>query len=152
MSYAPPAAILAVISLVLVPQCGGAGAAILGTWRGTYNSMPTALQPDGSYPEGVNTFRLLIRTDRSGLLGRFESVGDGIAPTQDIGAIQSVSGRYCFDIIADDSTDMRWCVSAHGDKLRGFWNRGPKGGPLQNGAGTGSRLFNVEARRIRCVQ
>jgi hypothetical protein len=38
---------------------------------------------------------------------------------------------------------MRFCLTFGGPHLEGAWNRGPQGGPMLGGTGTGVRIFAV---------
>lgn len=137
------------LTLLLCAAPGSSAGVLTGTWRGTYNSMPAQLLPDGSYPERVNGFQLSLRVVNGAVLGRFEPIGTGIAPAQDIRNYSQVKGLHCFDITAADGDDMRWCVRSRGTHLAGVWNRGPEGGPTAGGSGIGARLFRVSAARAK---
>jgi hypothetical protein len=137
------------LSLLLCTAPSRSASVLTGTWRGTYNSMPAQLLPDGSYPERVNGFQLNLRVVNGAVLGRFEPIGAGIAPAQDIRNYAQVGSRHCFDITAADGDDMRWCLRLRGDRLEGVWNRGPEGGPIAAGLGIGARLFKVSAARSK---
>lgn len=130
----------------LVCMAVRAASGLDGTWRGTYNSQPTALMPDGSYPEKVNAFELRLQDKKGTISGDF-STQDETRKIQPVKNGKRFGNRACFDIVLD-SDDMRWCVEARGNRLSGTWSEGPQGGPLLNGAGAGARLFKITAARV----
>jgi hypothetical protein len=133
---------------ILAASAARRGSTLVGTWQGTYHSMPRRLLPDGSYPEVINSFTLTVRKEGETLVGRFEPNGPGIAPTQEIRSYGRFGSRDCFDISEGDGVDMRWCVVVRGNRLTGVWNMGPEGGPF-TGNGVGVRFFEVSAVRVK---
>ena len=117
-----------------------------GTWRGTYQSQPTELRPDGSYPEEVNEFEIRIIETRGKISGTFRRMRQGADTSVDLANGRRFGSRACFDVVSDG--DMRWCVEVRGDKLTGTWSEGPEGGPLSGGAGIGARLFLIQGKRL----
>jgi hypothetical protein len=141
--------VLPAISLIILFHAAGAVPDVTGTWQGAFNSMPTVLGTNGSYPERINRFTLWLRKGDHGLVGEFEPIGPGIAPAQKFEAVRGADDRYCFDLRTADGEDLRWCIRVGGNTLTGLWDRGPEGGPAQGGLGTGARLFKIEAKRVR---
>jgi hypothetical protein len=115
-----------------------------GTWRGTYNSQPTELLPDGSYPEKVNEYELRLHESNGTVTGEFQRRGSKSGASRTLMNGKLSGGRACFDILADDD-DMRWCVIVRGNRLTGVWDRGPEGGPL---LGPGARLFKISGSKV----
>jgi predicted nuclease of predicted toxin-antitoxin system len=118
-----------------------------GTWRGTYNSQPTELLPDGSYPEKVNEYELRLHESNGTVTGEFQRRGSKSGASRTLMNGKLSGGRACFDILADDD-DMRWCVIVRGNNLTGAWSLGPEGGPLLRGAGPGARLFRISGSKV----
>lgn len=118
-----------------------------GTWQGTYNSQPTELLPDGSYPEKVNQYVLRLHESNGTVTGAFQRRGPNSGPGRSAMNGKVFGDRACFDILADE-VDMRWCVVVRGDRLTGVWSLGPEGGPLLGGLGPGARLFKISGRKI----
>jgi hypothetical protein len=116
-----------------------------GTWRGAYNGQPITLMPDGSFPETVTQFELRLHAKNHGFAGTFRRLqgGDSFQPLKNA---KRFGDHICFDVTLD-SEDMRWCVRARNNQLRGTWSAGPEGGPLLSGAGVGARLFKIEASK-----
>ena len=119
-----------------------------GVWHGTYNSQPTALLADGSYPEVVGEFEIRIWEKARSIYGSFQRRGSGQGPILPIKNGRRFGDRACFDVITE-SGDMRWCVSARGSRLEGTWSSGPQGGALLDGAGLGIRLFAISGIRLK---
>jgi hypothetical protein len=118
-----------------------------GTWRGAYNSQPTELLPDGSYPEKVNEYELRLHESNGTVTGEFQRRGSNSSPSLRVTNGKLFGDRACFDLVADDR-DMRWCVVVHGNKLTGAWSLGPEGGRFLGGAGPGARLFKISGRKV----
>jgi len=123
-----------------------AASPLSGIWRGTYHTQPNKLLPDGAYPENVSKFEISLKEDAGRVTGEFRKLGPVPDRTLRIENGKMFGTRACFDIILDEE-DSRWCVEARRDRLIGSWARGPEGGPLLDGAGTGARLFGITGSR-----
>jgi hypothetical protein len=132
--------------LLQITVCRGASR-FDGTWWGTFDSQPTELLPDGSYPQKVNAFELRLHERKGAVTGEFERRGTNVGPAQRLMYGKLFGDRACFDVITEE-TDMRWCLVARGNRLTGTWSNGPEGGPLLDGAGVGARLFKIAAQRV----
>lgn len=119
-----------------------------GIWLGTYNSQPTALLPDGTYPENVHQFELHLQERGRSIRGYLRGLGPVSGPVLPIKNGRRFGDRACFDVITENG-DMRWCVSARGDRLEGAWSSGPQGGSSLRGAGAGARLFAISGTRSK---
>ncbi|HWF45543.1 MAG TPA: hypothetical protein VG168_00940 [Bryobacteraceae bacterium] len=119
-----------------------------GAWIGTFNSQPTKLAPDGSYPEVVNRFRLELLARNRVLNGSLTPVTGTDQSPRPISHAGLFHNKLCFDVDLDQ-IDQRWCVVAKGDRMTGVWTNGPEGGKLLAGMGGGARLFSIQARRAR---
>jgi hypothetical protein len=69
---------------VILALAALAASPLNGTWVGVYRSMPERLLPDGFDPERVNRFKLTFGTRNGANGGRFEPVGEGMAPAPEI--------------------------------------------------------------------
>jgi len=118
-----------------------------GTWAGTFNGQPQKLLPDGSYPETVTRFELILKIQGARITGTFSNSGEVPARIQPIRNGGRFGDRVCFDLL-DGGDDHRWCVAANRGDLRGTWNLGPQGGPAAGGLGPGARLFGLRAKRV----
>jgi len=119
-----------------------------GVWAGTFNGQPQELLPDGSYPETVTRFQLILKTQGSHVIGTFTNLDEALPKAQPIQNGKRIDGRFCFDIFISGE-DCRWCIRAHGSDLEGTWNGGPEGGPAAGGLGAGARLFGVRAKKLK---
>jgi hypothetical protein len=118
-----------------------------GTWVGTFNGQPQKLLSDGSYPETVRRFELILKIEGTRITGTFLYLGEATTAAQPIRNGGRFGDRICFDIL-DGGDDHRWCVVANRDDLEGAWNLGPQGGPATGGLGPGVRIFNLRAKRL----
>jgi len=130
------------LSLLAAPPVSKAISKFDGTWTGTYNSQPTNLLPDDSYPEAVNNFELRLHESKGAVTGEFRQLGRARSFEEPIRNGRLFGDRACFDVVTEDD-DMRWCISVRCPRLEGTWSRGPEGGPLLGGGGVGARLFKV---------
>jgi len=105
-----------------------------------FQRQPQELLPDGSYPETVTRFQLILKTQGSHVIGTFTNLDEALPKAQPIQNGKRIDGRFCFDIFISGE-DCRWCIRAHGSDLEGTWNGGPEGGPAAGGLGAGARLF-----------
>jgi hypothetical protein len=117
-----------------------------GIWVGTFKGQPQRLMPDGSYPETVTRFELILEARGSRVTGTFSNLDEVPRKMQPIQNGRRIDDRFCFDVV-DAGEDCRWCVRANGADMEGIWNRGPEGGPATDGLGAGARLFEIKAKR-----
>jgi hypothetical protein len=125
-----------------------AGSELDGLWRGTYNGQPTALLPDGTYPETIKPFTLRLRDKRGIVTGEFQGADVNGKSSYPVENGRRFGKRACFDVILE-SGDMRWCVEVNGRNLTGSWSAGPEGGPLLGGAGAGARVFGIKGSKVK---
>ena len=89
-----------------------------GTWVGTFNGQPQRLLPDGSYPETITRFELILKIQGTRITGTFSNLGEVSTKTQPIRNGGRFGDKVCFDVF-DAGDDHRWCVFAKGDDLEG---------------------------------
>jgi hypothetical protein len=118
-----------------------------GIWVGTFKGQPQKLLPDGSYPETITRFELILKRQGTRVLGTFTNLDEVPLKAQAIGHGKRIGDRFCFDVFVGGE-DCRWCIRARGSELEGVWNRGPEGGLITGGMGTGARLFSIRAKKI----
>ena len=133
--------------LVLTVALPGSFAELEGNWVGVFKGQPRALLADGTYPETETRFELCLRKTGGQLNGTFTNLDASPRKMQPIQNGKQIGDRFCFDVVISGQ-DGRWCVSARGGDLAGLWNRGPEGGPMTHGLGTGVRLFEIRAKKV----
>ena len=118
---------------------------ITGAWTGRFNGQPEELMADGSYPETVTRFRLVLTLRHGKLSGLLTVLNRPQFTTPISNAVCDPDG--CGFEVNDEADDevYTWRVEPHGDKLTGNRNCGHMT-PL--GIGGCARLFSVRARRI----
>ena len=139
--------LLALWLLICVPLCPAASK-FDGTWRGAYNSLHYERLPQAGDPlEQINEFELRLRVRHGTVTGEFQRLGANTSPDRHVTNGKIFGERACFDVV-DEYSEMRWCITASGDRFSGTWTKGPEGGPILGGAGFGVRAFDISGRKV----
>jgi hypothetical protein len=125
-------------------MAGGIPQGITGIWNGSFNGQPVELKPDGTYPEIVTRFRLVLRL-RDGKLNGVLTVLSDPKLTTPIRNAQCDSEGCGFEIIDNSDGEVyTWRVEPHGTRLIGNRNCGHIT-PL--GIGVCARLFGIRGTK-----
>jgi hypothetical protein len=119
---------------------------ILGTWEGIFKGQPTEQKPDGSYPETVKQFRLALKASGRTVTGSLTVLGS-TRFTVPVKTVECWPEGCSLEVIDNsDGVVFTWFIEPHATSLMGNRNSGSR---TKLGIGTGARLFEISAKRIK---